>query len=171
MLFRSLVLGVVLVQFAPGADPGPVETSERPRRPTTPPVAPRQGRQPRPDEGATTDVFGVHGTGSRFVYLLDRSASMANRGQIALDAARREVAESLGHLHKGNEFAVLFFADTVERFPEGNGAADFAPFSADAVRHAKDRLRRVRATGHGGHARAIEEALVMNPDVVFLITD
>ena len=143
-----------------------------PARPIkVPPMAPRAPRPPRPDEAATTGVFGVQGAGSRFVYLFDRSESMATHGEAALDAARTEVSESLGHLHKGHSFVILFYAEKVKRFPDAIGAKDLVPVTPDVIRRAKKAVADVEVGGRAGHAKALEEAFVMNPDVVFLITD
>lgn len=143
----------------------------QPRLGNRPPAKPRQGPVPRPEDPATTVVFGVQGTGSRIVYVIDCSASMASDGGIALDAVRREVAASLDHLHKGNAFAILSYSNVVERFPGGTGEKGFAECIPDKVRRAKDRLERLTAAGNATHAKAIQEALVMKPDVVFVITD
>ena len=47
---------------------------------------------------ARTEVFGVYGTGSRFVYVFDRSGSMAGFEGRPLRAAKRELQSSLGCL-------------------------------------------------------------------------
>lgn len=41
---------------------------------------------------ARTEVFGVYGTGSRFVYVFDRSGSMSGHGGRPLAAAKRELS-------------------------------------------------------------------------------
>lgn len=145
------------------------EPPARPR-PVTAPIAPPVLRPTVPGAVAT-GLFGVQATGSRFVYLLDCSSSMADHGGIALEAARDEVCSSLEHLRKGSEFAILFYSGSVERHPSGPEAGGFAPFSVDAVRRAKDRVARVRVNGTADHALALERALLMNPDVAFLVTD
>lgn len=151
------------------ADPRVDGTEGVPRGVNRPPIAPSQARQPRSDEPARTEIFGLPGEGRRIVYVVDRSASMANHGEIALDAARAEVAESLGHLHKGVDFRVLFYSDDqVDRAPAGEG---LVPASPDALRRAKGSLRSVKVGGQARHFVAIDEALRLKPDLVFLITD
>lgn len=156
----------------------PVEGSARPGkadgRPlggNRPPTKPPSGPPARPEDPATTGVFGVQGTGRRFVYVVDCSASMADEGGRALEAARKDIAKSIGHLHKGNEFAILSYSTVIERFPGGVGVKGFAAWSSDNVLRAKDFLVRRTAAGNATHAKAIDEALVMKPDVVFVITD
>lgn len=153
------------------AQPAPAATPAQPRRGNRPPIKPRPGRVALPEEPATTIVFGVKGTGRRFVYVIDCSASMAHEGGRAIEAARKEVAESLDHLHKGNDFAILAYADTIDRWPNGTGVTGFAAWSSDELLRSKGFLRDLAPDGTATHAKAIDEALTMMPDVVFVITD
>lgn len=167
--FATAVLSLAdPVPRARGADPRADGEEGVPKGLNRPPVAPRPARPSRPGDPASTEVFGVKGSGLRIVYLVDGSASMANQGGIALDAARDEVAESLGHLHRGVEFSVLFYADDRVNGPAGRA---LVPFSADAVRRAKKGLEDLEPQGHARHLVAIDEALRLKPDLVFLITD
>ena len=155
------------------ATPRPADASGRPRRGNRPPFKTDQSRVPRPEDPATTGVFGVQGTGRRVVYVIDRSASMGDNGGAALEAARKQVAQSLEELHRGNSFAILFYSTSIERYPDDTKEEEdpLAKWSPDAVRRATDRLDRFTAAGNATHAKAIHDALVMRPDVVFVITD
>ena len=52
----------------------------------------------------TTEVFGVKGTGSRFVYVFDRSASMSGYNNKPLRAAKKQLLTSLQSLGKTISF-------------------------------------------------------------------
>lgn len=59
----------------------------------------------------TTEVFGVQGTGSVFVYVFDRSASMEDLGGRPLRAAKRQLKQSLASLGENQQFQIIFYND------------------------------------------------------------
>ena len=59
----------------------------------------------------TTMVFGVSGSGSRFVYVFDRSDSMNGFGGRPLRAAKRELIRSLQSLNDRQQFQLIFYND------------------------------------------------------------
>ena len=60
-----------------------------------------------------TGVFGVTGIGNKFVYLFDRSGSMEGR---PLEAAKREITNSLQDLGKLNQFEIIFYNEFLDIF-------------------------------------------------------
>src|SRR5262249_26464602 len=60
------------------------------------------------DDGKSsqTQVFGVTGRGSRFVYVFDRSLSMQGA---PLAAAKRELLASLSDLKRVHQFQIIFY--------------------------------------------------------------
>jgi hypothetical protein len=118
----------------------------------------------------TTEVFGVKGTGSRFVYVIDRSASMAGYEGRPMLAARQQLLESLKSLQDTNEFQVIFYNQDVSVFsPDGRPTMYFAN---DVMKQeAKAFINRTIPDGGTDHVKALKMAFKLKPDVIFLLTD
>ena len=58
----------------------------------------------------------IKGTGSRFVYVIDRSESMAGFEFRPMLAAREQLWKSLSSLNENNQFQILFYNDEVKIF-------------------------------------------------------
>jgi hypothetical protein len=141
-----------------GLDDAAILADEAARR------AAREARGP----STQVSVFGsAAATGYRFVFAIDRSASMGADGLNVLDAARGELSRALAHLLPTHSFQVVAYNHEcvyLERprllsATEENKAA-VAPF-----------LDRLGAFGGSGHEMALRAALAMEPDVVFLLSD
>ena len=61
------------------------------------------------DQGTSTNVFGITGVGTKFVYVFDRSGSMENYGGRPLRAAKLELNRSLEDLDSVHQFQVIFY--------------------------------------------------------------
>ncbi|MEM9409841.1 MAG: hypothetical protein AAGA30_01935 [Planctomycetota bacterium] len=119
----------------------------------------------------TTSVFGVKGTGSRFVYVFDRSASMEDLGGKPLRAAKAQLRESLDSLAETSQFQIIFYNDRTKSFRSALGDRNLVVASKDEKIRADrfiDSIRGKRGTDHLG---ALRLALSYGPDVVFLLTD
>ena len=117
---------------------------------------------------ARTTVFGVEGTGSRFIYVFDRSISM--RGA-PLRAAKRELTASLAPLESTHQFQILFFNHRVDAF-NLTGAQRRIAFATDETkRRADDFIAGVTADGNTDRFGALSRSLRLRPDVVFFLTD
>lgn len=127
------------------------------------------GGKPRlPIGQARTSVFGVEGTGSRFVYVFDRSISM--RGA-ALRAAKQELLTSLVPLEETHQFQILFFNHRVSAFDLMGGQNRIAFATEQTKRLANDFVTGVTADGSTDRYGALSRALRLRPDVVFFLTD
>ncbi|MCH2177401.1 MAG: hypothetical protein MK106_01235 [Mariniblastus sp.] len=126
----------------------------------------------RPIGGAvTTEVFGVKGTGSQFVYVFDRSASMDGYGGRPLRAAKQALLESLESLEKNHQFQIVFYNDQTKIFRPEPGAARLA-FATDTMKQkGVGFVQSIRGDRGTNHMNALKEALSFKPDVVFLLTD
>ena len=73
---------------------------------------------PRLDRSGTvsTSVFGVQAQGSRFVYVFDRSGSMADFRGRPLAAAKQELVRSLADLQDTNQFQIIFYNERPKIF-------------------------------------------------------
>ncbi len=69
-------------------------------------------------EPGTASLFGLSGTGHRFVYVVDRSDSMNSIGGRPLRAAKRELKRSLQSLTDKHQFQLIFYNDTPKRYIE-----------------------------------------------------
>src|SRR5262245_47011762 len=114
------------------------------------------------DRTGQTQVFGVTGHGSRFVYVFDRSLSMKGP---PLDVAKRELLASLKHLDRLHQFQIVFYNEVPRAMPQ----MCFADESG--LRTAESFVASVGASGGTDHVQALKVALRLNPDVIFLLTD
>lgn len=119
----------------------------------------------------TTEVFGVKGTGSVFVYVFDRSASMEGYEGKPLRAAKQELLKSLDSLGDRHQFQIIFYNDATRIFnPEGR-QTDLV-FATEAMKARAHRfVQSIRGERGTNHMKALKEALAFGPDVIFLLTD
>jgi len=119
-----------------------------------------------------TQVFGVQGQGSRFVYVFDRSGSMSGYEGRPLAAAKRELLASLQSLKGVHQFQIVFYNQQPRVM---SLVADQAPqmvFANDeAQRQAERFIGSIVADGGTDHVLALQVALKMRPDVIFFLTD
>ncbi|WP_149498965.1 vWA domain-containing protein [Roseiconus lacunae] len=130
-----------------------------------------------------TSVFGLVGEGSRFVYVFDRSESM-NSGvvyysgdqvtgeQTLLMLAKAELIRSLKELDEQNSFQVIFYnhQPTPFRNPFFRRGALYRA-SKDVRAEALLAIEEMTGVGKTDHQMALGQAVAMNPDVIFLMTD
>lgn len=127
-------------------------------------AAPSQGFQSK----ATVSVFGIAGTGTRFVYVFDRSISMSGA---PLRAAKQQLIQSLESLDSIHQFQVIFFNHEPQAWDLTGGQNRIA-FATDAnKRMAEKFVGSVFATGGTFRHSALKLALRLRPDVVFFLTD
>jgi hypothetical protein len=102
------------------------------------------------------------------VYLIDRSVSMGMSG--ALDVARFELLNSLAELPATARFQVLAYNRVTESLRSGGQSGLLAATSA-AKNEAAAFVRSLRPEGATHHLQALQRALELQPDVIFLVTD
>ena len=118
----------------------------------------------------TTEVFGVKGTGSRFVYVFDRSQSMEGFSSRPLLAARQALMKSLDSLRDNHQFQIIFYNDRVKAFnPDGLAAMYFA--TDERKQAARNFVASIRGESGTDHLNALKKAFRLGPDVIFLLTD
>lgn len=118
----------------------------------------------------TTEVFGVKGTGSRFVYVFDRSQSMEGFNARPLLAARQALLQSLDSLRDNHQFQIIFYNDGVKAFnPDGLAAMYFA--TDERKEAGRGFVASIRGEGGTDHLNALKKAFRLGPDVIFLLTD
>jgi hypothetical protein len=120
---------------------------------------------------ATASLFGVSGSGSRFVYVMDRSDSMNGFGGLPLRSAKRELLRSLGSLSPQQEFQIVFYNEAVRPFQLAGMPLTMVRGEAKSVERARRYVESIRAFGGTKHKNALLTALRMSPDVIFFLTD
>ena len=119
----------------------------------------------------TTEVFGIKGTGSRFVYVFDRSASMSGYNNKPLKAAKQQLLASLNSLGSAHQFQIIFYNDTTTVFNPNPGPPEMMSADDKTKRQAIRFVQRTQADRGTDHMNALRLALGLAPDVIFLLTD
>ncbi len=119
----------------------------------------------------TTEVFGVTGTGSTFVYVFDRSASMEGFEGRPLKAAKQALLDSINSLGPIHQFQIVFYSHLTRVFNPGPGEPVMVLADDDNKRSAVRFIQATRGDGGTDHVQALKLALSFNPDVIFLLTD
>jgi len=132
----------------------------------------RAGRGIRPGtvgdaSRASVSVFGVTGTGTKFVYLFDRSASMEGT---PLMAAKRQLLESLDSLDSIHQFHIIFF-NSLPHPIDITGTGRMAYATDQNKRLAKNVVGGVTADLGTDRYTALKKAISFSPDVIFFLTD
>lgn len=113
-------------------------------------------------------VFGVEGTGTRFVYAFDRSISM--RGA-PLASAKRQLVASLDSMKSINQFQILFFNHRLSAFDLTGGQRRVAFATPENKQRAADYVAGVTADGSTDRYAALAKSLSFSPDAIFFLTD
>lgn len=119
----------------------------------------------------TTQVFGVSGTGSTFVYVFDRSESMRSPAGAPLRASKSELIRSLETLTERQQFQIIFYNDEAEVFKAFGDRTGLVLGEEGTIARAKEFVRRTTAIGGTEHEVALRMALRLAPDVIFFLTD
>ncbi|MEO1616900.1 MAG: VWA domain-containing protein [Planctomycetota bacterium] len=122
-------------------------------------------------EKGSANLFGVSGSGNRFVYVLDRSDSMNGFGGRPLASAKAELIRSLRSLTRGQQFQVIFYNENVKPFQVSGSPLTMITGQSSEVDRAERYIASIRAFGGTKHLGALKLALRMSPDVVFFLTD
>ena len=120
---------------------------------------------------ATARVFGVSGSGSRFVYVFDRSDSMNGFGGLPLRSAKRELIRSLNSLSPQQQFQIIFYNENVKPFQMAGAPMTMVAGEPSNLKRAERYVESIQAFGGTKHKGALLMALRMSPDVIFFLTD
>lgn len=131
-----------------------------------------QGARGLPGGQARTQVFGAEGTGNKFVYVFDRSASMEGFQGRPMAAAKSQLIASLGDLENVHQFQIVFYNEEPAVFhPDRSRPPSILFASAENKSLASSFVTRMTAIGGTRHVDALKLALGMSPDVIFFLTD
>ena len=124
--------------------------------------------------GATqgkTSVFGIEGTGSRFVYVFDRSSSMNGYSGLPMAKAKNELIKSLQSLNPVHQFQLIFYNEEPLAYGQLAGTMQTLPGTDENKQAAIGYIRRMTPVGGTKHLPALRMALSMGVDVIFFLTD
>ena len=159
--------------FAAVADDG----EAGPKSPPAKPPAKKSGAGKSPssrvlNEVTRTSVFGIEGQGSTFMYLFDRSGSMADFEGRPLAAAKAELLKSLESLRPTNQFQIIFYNHELAPFNPYQPQPPRLMFGDERTKEqAEQFVRQMRAGGGTRHMEPLRLALRLAPDVIFFLTD
>ena len=118
--------------------------------------------------GVATTFFEVPARGHKIVFVIDRSASMGLDGAFA--AVQNELRDSLTRLAPEVEFQVIAYNRSAEPLRLG-GRFGWAAATAQNTAEASAEIAKLRAEGGTDHLAALKKALMLQPDVVYFLTD
>jgi hypothetical protein len=118
--------------------------------------------------GGGASFFGLEAVGSRFVYVIDVSGSMASGGRI--EAAKAELLKSIEALSENSQFVVILFSNDAKPLGE---KATWTEATASGKRWARRAIQEVQSEGGTYPAGAFTMGLAVEPapDAVYLMTD
>jgi hypothetical protein len=128
-----------------------------------------------------TSFFGLHATGSKFVYVFDRSESMnyqyytqspaSEFGNIPIRAAKAELLASIYELSPKQQFSIIFYNHQPRLYSptDSPGRPVFA--TAENKQKLREQISELRGEGGTNHLLALQMAMRLHPDVIFLLTD
>jgi hypothetical protein len=119
-------------------------------------------------QGRTTSFFQIHTNAMTIVYVIDRSMSMGLHG--LLEAAKKELLLSLEQLPESARFQVVVYNRQAWPLPI-HGQTALAAATPANKREVARFLGTLFAEGSTDHVHAIREALRLQPDVIFVLTD
>lgn len=139
------------------------------------------GTGDRSGPSSSTGMFGLRDEGARIVFVFDRSDSMnsvftltsggASASITPLEAAKTELMKSLNDLALGSEFQVVFYNNEPEMFAASKSKEGITVASPETTAKAQSFVYGMVAQNDTNHVAAIQMALKLNPDVIFLLTD
>lgn len=119
--------------------------------------------------GPSTAFFGARENADSFAYVIDCSGSMATHDAIGL--AKRELLASLGQLPPDARFGIIFYTTKFTVFPDGSGRPALMRATSENKERVRARLNQIRPDEGTDPRPAVERALALKPEVIFLLTD
>jgi hypothetical protein len=117
------------------------------------------------------NVFGITGTGSKFVFVFDRSGSMDGYGGAPLRAAKTELRRGIEQLDRIHQFQIIFYNEKPHIFRPKPGPPQMIWGDDQSKQLAVRFIDQMTAGGGTQHLDALQLALGMSPDVIFFLTD
>jgi len=117
---------------------------------------------------ASVELFGGPATAGRsFVFLIDRSKSMTAQGMNAIEIARRELRSALAALTPEHRFQIIAYNFKTLFVNERM----MLPATEENKQQADRFLAELGGFGATQHEMALQTAIQLQPDVIYLLTD
>ena len=114
-----------------------------------------------------TTFWNVEAIGQSFVFVIDRSASMAHRD--ALDLAKKELFQSVELLAPGSRFQIVFC--NTESFMLTIGDGGLIDANPANIARAKREIERIVPEGGTDHVKPLMLAFGLRPEVSYFLSD
>lgn len=122
--------------------------------------------------GKTMASFmGLRGTGSSFVYVLDRSASMAEFDSAPMRFAKRELLKSIQSLGENNQFQIVFYNESPSSLNPGTSGGKLLKANETNTDRAARFVQAISPQGGTEHIPGLKLGLSYLPEVLFFLTD
>jgi len=122
--------------------------------------------------GTTTATFmGLRGSGSNFVYVLDRSASMEEFQGAPIRFAKSELLKSIASLGERNQFQIVFYNESPGSLSNGSAAGRLLAANELNKEKATRFVKAIKPSGGTEHIPGLKMGLSFAPDVLFFLTD
>jgi hypothetical protein len=118
-----------------------------------------------------TGLFGVEGEGKKFVFVVDRSGSMGEANHNVLKAVKRQLLGCLSRLDAVHQFQIVFYNDRPISFSRSGAASNLVFATGQNKTLAARFIDSILPEGGTEHEKALETALQMRPNAIFLLTD
>ncbi|MDR0522740.1 MAG: hypothetical protein LBH00_12940 [Planctomycetaceae bacterium] len=115
----------------------------------------------------TVKIFGTEGKGTKFMFVFDRSLSMAGAPIRAAKAELIRSLEALGDLH---QFNILFYSGPNDLLFWRAGRKLVYAVPGEKAK-AVGFIEGIQANGGTRHLEPLKEAVLHRPDVIFFLTD
>jgi hypothetical protein len=117
---------------------------------------------------ATLSLFGSKpAIGRSFVFVIDRSSSMSNRGMGAIQTAAKELTARLTKMRPEQTVQVVAYNEKATYLT----GRDLIPATAENKRNLVAFISSLEPIGQTVHSRGVSSALRVKPEVIFLLTD
>lgn len=120
---------------------------------------------------STTTFMGLRGTGTSFVYVLDRSGSMLEFNGSPMRFAKRELLNSIQSLTNKNQFQVVFYNESPGSLNPSTAGGKLLQANEASKEKAIRFIQAIKPQGGTEHIPALKMGLSFKPDVVFFLTD
>jgi hypothetical protein len=119
--------------------------------------------------GPGTQFFGARDHAHSFTYVIDCSGSMAMHN--SLDVAKREMLSSINQLPPDASFGVIFYSLETRILSDPLGRKGLMAATANNKVRVRTQLESISPLGGTDHMLALREALKLEPEVIFFLTD
>jgi hypothetical protein len=120
---------------------------------------------------STTTFMGLRGTGSSFVYVLDRSGSMLEFEGSPMRYAKMELLNSIQSLSTKNQFQVVFYNESPGALNPGTSGGRMLQANDINKDKAVRFVQAIAPQGGTEHIPGLKMGLSFSPDVLFFLTD